>query len=217
MKQLLLICAVVALVGCGKKDEWPEFKTCERCKEADIKYWADVCKHCGKDPDGPNGVEKRAELMKIWLEEQRAENTEPPTKGPYRPPSKRSPSRVVPSKLSNPANESFPETPGGENAPSRSVEERFLAGELTRADYEKVKELYLDGNQLTKLPRGLEKLTQLKTLYLGKNQLTDVKGLENLTQLTYLDLRANPDLTKAQIDQLQKALPKCTIYSNPKK
>jgi len=24
-------------------------------------------------------------------------------------------------------------------------------------------------------------------------------------------------LTKAQIDQLQKALPKCTIHSNPKK
>ena len=42
-------------------------------------------------------------------------------------------------------------------------------------------------------------------------------GLEKLTQLKELYLNDNPDLTKAQIDQLQKALPKCKIYSNPKK
>jgi len=44
-----------------------------------------------------------------------------------------------------------------------------------------------------------------------------VKGIENLTQLTWLDLRGNPNLTKAQIDQLQKALPRCDIQGNPKK
>jgi len=44
-----------------------------------------------------------------------------------------------------------------------------------------------------------------------------VKGLENLTQLTTLVLNSNPDLTKAQIDELQKALPRCTIFSSPKK
>ena len=54
-------------------------------------------------------------------------------------------------------------------------------------------------------------------LLLGANQLTSVKGLENLTQLTHLDLEGNPDLAKAQIDQLQKALPKCIIFSNAKK
>ncbi|SVB74911.1 uncharacterized protein METZ01_LOCUS227765, partial [marine metagenome] len=32
-----------------------------------------------------------------------------------------------------------------------------------------------------------------------------------------LSLGDNPDLTKAQIDELQKALPKCKILSNPKK
>ena len=42
-------------------------------------------------------------------------------------------------------------------------------------------------------------------------QLTDVKGLENLTQLKYLFLRNNPDLTKAKIAELKKALPKCRI------
>ena len=54
-------------------------------------------------------------------------------------------------------------------------------------------------------------------LSLSNNQLTSVEGLENLTQLTRLDLYNNPALTKAQIDELQKALPKCQILSNPKK
>ena len=61
--------------------------------------------------------------------------------------------------------------------------------------------------QLTEIPKGLEKLTQLTNLNLNNNQLTDVKGLENLTQLKLLTLYNNPDLTKAQIAELQKALP----------
>ena len=44
-----------------------------------------------------------------------------------------------------------------------------------------------------------------------------MKGLEKVTQLTSLNLNNNPDLTKAQIAELQKALPKVGIYSNPKK
>ena len=111
-------------------------------------------------------------------------------------------------------------------------------GELTKADYEKVKAvvlndlqltdvkglekltnlkvLYLSRNKLTDV-KGLEKLTKLEELYLNNNQLTSAKGLEKLTQLEGLVLGDNPDLTKAQIDQLQKALPKCIILSNPKK
>ena len=102
----------------------------------------------------------------------------------------------------------------------------------------KLKELYLAKNQLTNV-KGLEKLWQLTRLHLHSNQLTDVKGLEKLTQLTHLNLTSNkltsvtglenltqlthlylensPDLTKAQIDELQKALPKCQILSNPTK
>jgi len=72
------------------------------------------------------------------------------------------------------------------------------------------------GNQLTNV-KGLEKLTQLKVLRLDFNQLTDVTGLEKLTKLKVLRLNDNPDLTKAQIDELKKALPNCTIISNPKK
>ena len=79
-----------------------------------------------------------------------------------------------------------------------------------------LKELPLDDNQLTSV-KGLEKLTQLEGLWLPRNQLTNVKGLKKLTRLTELDLIDNPDLTKAQIDELQKALPKCKISSNPTK
>jgi len=113
-------------------------------------------------------------------------------------------------------------------------------GELTEADLEKVTELdlrykqltsvtglgkltqltFLDlrGNQLTNV-KGLEKLTQLTRLYLTLNQLTDVKGLEKLTKLERLVLMYNPDLTKAQMAELKKALPqpKCQIRINPKK
>ena len=89
-------------------------------------------------------------------------------------------------------------------------------GELTKADLEKVMFLNLERLQLTDV-KGLEKLTQLKALYLNGNQLTDVKGLEKLTQLKALSLADNHDLTKAQISELQKALPKCKIGSNPTK
>ncbi len=65
--------------------------------------------------------------------------------------------------------------------------------------------------------KGLVKLTQLTKLYLHDNKLTDVKGLEKLPKLEVLALSGNPDLTKALIAELQKALPKCRIFSNPKK
>ena len=90
-------------------------------------------------------------------------------------------------------------------------------GELTKADLEKVTQLYLYRKQLSEVPTGLEKLNQLTNLSLENDQLTDVKGLEKLTQLKVLDLRDNPDLTKAQIDELKKAFPKCEINNNPTK
>ena len=74
----------------------------------------------------------------------------------------------------------------------------------------KLKWLKLYDNKLTSV-KGLEKLTQLKYLFLHDNQLTDVKGLEKLTKLRVLNLEDNLNLTKAQIDQLQKALPNCEI------
>ncbi len=134
-------------------------------------------------------------------------------------------------------------------------------GELTKADLEKVTRLRLIDKQLNEIPKGLEKLTQLTSMHLDHNQLTNAKGLEKLTHLTHLSLfnnklanvkdlekltqlevlilavneltdvkdlekltqlktlwlQGNSDLTKVQIKQLEKALPKCNISSNPKK
>jgi hypothetical protein len=59
--------AVVVMVGCGGG----ETKTCDYCKETDIKYLAEICKHCGKDPDGPNGSEMRLESYKEEAEKKR--------------------------------------------------------------------------------------------------------------------------------------------------
>ena len=69
------------------------------------------------------------------------------------------------------------------------------SSELTKADLEKVTRLHLYYNKLTEVPKDLEKLTQLKSL----------------------DLYGNPDLTKAQIAELQKALPNCEIFNDPTK
>ena len=80
----------------------------------------------------------------------------------------------------------------------------------------KLERLNLRDNKLTDV-KGLEKLTKLTHLNLHKNRLTDLKGLEKLTKLENLYLSNNPDITSAQITELQKAFPKCLIYSNPTK
>jgi hypothetical protein len=87
-------------------------------------------------------------------------------------------------------------------------------GELTKVDLEKVTSLNLRSNQLTDV-KGLEKLTQLKMLNLKDNQLTELTGLEKLTQLKELYLSDNLDLTFAQIVELKKAL-QIQIYHNAK-
>ena len=58
--------------------------------------------------------------------------------------------------------------------------------------------------------------TILEQLKKPTGELTNA-DLEKLTQLEDLYLGGNPNLTKAQIAELQKALPKCKIYSNPTK
>ena len=114
-------------------------------------------------------------------------------------------------------------------------------GELSKADLEKVTEVHLAGSsqyQITDVSPFVG-LRQLKVLVLNHNKLTDVSALAGLKQLTHLhlfgagiqdvsplmglsklkilDLRHNPDLTKAQIAELQKALPKCNISHDAKK
>jgi hypothetical protein len=54
-------------------------------------------------------------------------------------------------------------------------------------------------------------------IFTGYNVLLTKACHENQTLIGAPSIRDNPDLTKAQIDELQKALPKCKIQSNPTK
>jgi len=64
---------------------------------------------------------------------------------------------------------------------------------------------------------GIENFTRLKILSLDGNKLTNLKSLERLSQLETLILSNNPEITKSQIADLQKALPKCNIRHNATK
>ena len=89
-------------------------------------------------------------------------------------------------------------------------------GELNQSFLEEVTQLDIAEYQLTDVS-SLAGLKNLKTLYLDNNQLTDISPLMGFTQLKSLSLLFNPNLTKVEIDNLQKALPKCKISSNPKR
>ena len=178
MRYFLLMIAVVALVGCGKKTTPAEPVTNAEPKVA-------------------------------------AEKPEPPKVGPTKLIDDPNVEKAIREKLKKPI------------------------GELTKADLQKVtyldfsdnqltdvkelekltklKQLYLHDNQLTEVPKGLEKLKQLTFLRLEGNKLTDVKTLAKLTQLKMLWLTGNQAITKAQIAELQKALPKCKISHNATK
>ena len=115
-------------------------------------------------------------------------------------------------------------------------------GELTEADLKKVTYLDLNDTKVTdaglKEMAKLQKLTsldlwgteitvgglmelsrceQLRMLFLAGIKIndTDLKEVAKLKQLSFLNLEYTK-VTKAGVAQLQKALPKCEIYSNAK-
>jgi Leucine-rich repeat (LRR) protein len=98
--------------------------------------------------------------------------------------------------------------------------------------------LYLSKNKISELSQleGLKNLVELRIEY---NQITDIKPLAGLKNLSYVDLDSNqiadltplyglpylvvlsiydnPEITLAEIDKLQKALPNCKIFHNATK
>lgn len=92
-------------------------------------------------------------------------------------------------------------------------------GELTESDLDKVRELNLGNKNITGSAdlMPLARLTKLEGLYLGGNQITDLTPLERLKELKGLHLSDNPNLSNAEIEKLQKALPNCDISHNAKK
>ena len=88
-----------------------------------------------------------------------------------------------------PADEKLIADPFVEKAVRKSLEKP--EGELTVADLEKVTGLELGGTQIT--DEGLKEIAKLQ-------------------KLERLELRFNREITDAGVDELQKALPNCTIF-----
>ena len=87
---------------------------------------------------------------------------------------------------------------------------------ITEAHMSRLKYVDLRSKELTDIS-VLRGLTQVNYLFLQGNNLTDVSVLTELKKLEQLDLTNNPNLTKAEIAKLRKALPKCNIIHNAKK
>ena len=202
MKQILLICAVVALVGChaGNKKNASKAKAIAEAKaaaEAEAKRQSTIVEIA--DPIVEKAIRDQlkkptGELTKADLEE------------------------VTYLSLKN---NQLTEVPKGLEKCAKLKKLILFNNRLTDvsalANLTQLEWLFLDFNQLTDV-QGLEKLPQLTGLNIDFNKLTEVpKGLEKLTQLEKLSVKSNFDLTKAQIAELQKALPNCTIHSNPTK
>ena len=198
MKQLLLICAVVALVGCGKKDDGNTGVV---------------------NPNKPSPKAVPDKLITDPLVEKAIRKTLKAIRG-VMPTGKLTQADLEKVKVLDLNFYKLTEVPKGLENLTQLTKLYLYGNQLTDVKglekLTQLRKLYLWGNQLTNV-KGLEKLTQLTGLSLDENKLTDVKGLENLTQLKSLNLRGNPDLTKAQIAELQKALPNCKISSNPTK
>ena len=221
MKQILLMMAVVALVGCSK--DTPESSQAAEA-EGQVTPVTDPVSSADEKLIADPIVEK---AIRVGLEKPTGKLT------------KSDLDKVTRLYLGH---QKLAELPKGLEKLTQLKSLTLHRNELTDVKglerLTQLKKLYLNHNKLTELPKGLEKLTQLTYLNLGYNKLTDVKGLEKLTQLEALKLHGeklteldvqlhilnkrplpenNPDLTKVQIDELQKALPNCKIISNPTK
>jgi len=76
-----------------------------------------------------------------------------------------------------------------------------------------LKDLRLNGNKISDL-KALAGMTDMKLLQLDGNQITDLSPLESLRQTRFIELQDNPNLTRAEIDRLQKLLAQCTVNHN---
>jgi len=209
MKQILLICAVVALVGCGESAEEKaptpqakvpatpkvEVKKPEPTKDVPIII-ADpiVEKQARLALNKPEGEFTEADLEKILsLALARTKITDAGLK---------------------------------EVAKVQKLTMLWLndtkitdAGLKELAKLQKLELLVLGHTQITDAGlKEVAKMQKLKKLSLDGTKITDVslKDIAKLQKLTNLDLLGTK-VTKAGVAELQKALPKCRIDSNPKK
>ena len=204
MKQFLLILAAVVLAGCGKKAEPPKAAAEKLITDPIIEKA--VREQAGK----PTGELTEADLEKavlLNLDNNQLTDIEELEK-------------LTQLMFLSLGTNILTDVKGLEKL-AQLIELNLSSNQLTDVPKELenlklLKSLSLSKNQLTNI-KGLEKLINLQLLSLGGNQLTNINGLGMLSNLGILRLQNNPDLTKAQIDELQKALPNCKILSNPTK
>ncbi|MAV35174.1 MAG: hypothetical protein CMJ59_06915 [Planctomycetaceae bacterium] len=84
------------------------------------------------------------------------------------------------------------------------------------ANMRELVDLRLNGNQISDL-KPLVGMTEMRMLQLDGNQITELAPLASLQQTRFLELQDNSDLTRAEIDKLQKLLPQCKINHNSTK
>jgi len=77
-------------------------------------------------------------------------------------------------------------------------------------------DLRLNGNQISDL-KPLSGMTEMKLLQLDGNRITDLTPLATLIQTRFIELQDNPQLTVAEIEKLQKLLPRCKVNHNSTK
>jgi hypothetical protein len=84
------------------------------------------------------------------------------------------------------------------------------------ADMQTLVDLRLNGNQISDL-KPLSGMTEMKLLQLDGNRITDLTPLATLIQTRFIELQDNPNLTVAEIEKLQKLLPRCKVNHNSTK
>ena len=77
--------------------------------------------------------------------------------------------------------------------------------------------LSLNDNKFSDLA-GLSKMKKLERLNLDRNpNISDLSPLAKLKNLSSLSLSSSDNITKSQIAELKKALPKCGVYHDAKR
>ena len=89
-------------------------------------------------------------------------------------------------------------------------------GELSAADLETVKSLYLPHDGIDDL-RSVARVPNLEELSVWNNNITDLTPLAGLKNLKQIIIYDNPELTRTEIDKLKVVLPNCVIRHNAKK
>lgn len=83
-------------------------------------------------------------------------------------------------------------------------------GDILKSDISKISVLDASGKEIKSL-NGIENLNNLTSLNLNNNQISDISLLKGLNKLTNINLYHSLNLTQQQIDDLKTSLPNCNI------